>query len=60
MILGPMMEQSLRQSLEMSQGDYAILFTRPIAATLLLLAVLVVLTSTLRLSSALKSQDAET
>ena len=59
MILGPMMEQALRQSLDMSQGDYAILFTRPIAATLLALAVLVVLTSTLRLSSALKSEDAE-
>jgi putative tricarboxylic transport membrane protein len=59
MILGPMMEQALRQSLDMSQGDYAILLTRPLAATLLAMAVLVVLTSTLRLSSGLRREDAE-
>ena len=31
LILGPLMEQSLRQSLEISQGDFSIFFTRPIA-----------------------------
>jgi putative tricarboxylic transport membrane protein len=36
-ILGPMLEQSLTQSLELSGGSLAILFTRPIAVTLLLL-----------------------
>ena len=57
MILGPMMEQALRQSLDMSQGDYAILFTRPIAATLLALAVLA--TSTFSLLARVKDSDAQ-
>ena len=43
-ILAPMIEMSLRQSLAMSDGQYAIFVTRPIAATLLGLgAVLVAL-----------------
>jgi putative tricarboxylic transport membrane protein len=36
-ILGPMLEQSLRQSLELSGGSPVILFTRPISMTLILL-----------------------
>ncbi|HTU01908.1 MAG TPA: tripartite tricarboxylate transporter permease [Candidatus Sulfotelmatobacter sp.] len=36
-ILGPMLEQSLTQSLELSGGSLTILFTRPIALTLLVL-----------------------
>jgi putative tricarboxylic transport membrane protein len=44
-VLGPLMERSLRQALEMSQGDFSILFTRPISAVLLGLAALVVLVS---------------
>jgi len=35
LVLAPMMELSLRQSLAMSDGHYAILLTRPISATLL-------------------------
>jgi putative tricarboxylic transport membrane protein len=35
LIMGPPMEKSLRQSLEMSQGDFSILVASPIAATLL-------------------------
>ena len=31
---GPMMERGLRQSLEMSQGDESILFTRSLSAAL--------------------------
>ncbi len=34
-ILGPLMEKSLRNSLEMSQGDFSILFRRPISAVVL-------------------------
>ncbi|WP_126429054.1 tripartite tricarboxylate transporter permease [Brevibacillus marinus] len=43
LVLGPLMEQSLRQSLIMSNGSYAILFTRPISLVLLLLACIWVL-----------------
>jgi TctA family transporter len=48
MLLGPLMERGLRQSLEMSQGDVSILFTRPLSATLLVIALLVIATSTFR------------
>lgn len=39
-VLGPLMEQSLRQALIMSNGSYAVLVNRPISVTLLILAVL--------------------
>jgi putative tricarboxylic transport membrane protein len=39
-ILGPMLEQSLTQSLELSGGSLVILVTRPIAVALLILTVL--------------------
>lgn len=38
-VLGPLMERGLRQSLELSGGDSTIFLTRPICASLLLLAV---------------------
>lgn len=38
-ILGPMMEKSLRQSLIMSKGDPTIFLTRPISCVLLIIAV---------------------
>ena len=44
-VLGPLMERSLRQTLEMSQGDFSILVTRPISAVLLGLAAFVILAS---------------
>jgi len=56
-VLGPLMERSLRQSLEMSQGAFSILFTRPIASGLLLLAAVVVVSSAL---GAWKSVRADT
>jgi len=40
LVLGPMMEKSLRQSLVISQGDFSIFLTRPITAALLGLALL--------------------
>ena len=46
LILGPLMEQALRQSLDMSGGDLSILVTRPISATLLAIAVLSLVLST--------------
>jgi putative tricarboxylic transport membrane protein len=44
-ILSPMLEMALRQSLAMSDGQYAILFTRPISATLLAVGLILVLLS---------------
>lgn len=39
-ILAPLIEQALRQTLEMSQGDLSILFTRPLSAALLVVTLL--------------------
>ncbi|MEZ5643648.1 MAG: tripartite tricarboxylate transporter permease [Burkholderiaceae bacterium] len=38
MILGPMMEENLRRAMLLSRGDWSVFATRPISATLLLLA----------------------
>jgi putative tricarboxylic transport membrane protein len=54
LILGPFMEKSLRTSLEMSGGDFGIFVTRPISASLLVCAVLILAVSAFRLA-ALKS-----
>jgi putative tricarboxylic transport membrane protein len=43
LVLAPMFELSLRQSLAMSAGDYRIFFERPIAATMLGLSAILVL-----------------
>lgn len=42
-ILGPLMEQNLRRSLQLSRGDPMIFFERPISLTLLILTAIVVL-----------------
>ena len=42
-VLGPMMEQALRQSLLLSHGSFAIFFTRPISAVAMGLAVALIL-----------------
>ncbi len=42
-VLGPMIERALRQSLAMSLGSYEIFFTRPICAGLLFVGLLAVL-----------------
>ncbi|WP_136069303.1 tripartite tricarboxylate transporter permease [Modicisalibacter radicis] len=41
-VLGPIAESELRRSLAMSQGDPSIFFTRPISASLLAVAIVVV------------------
>jgi putative tricarboxylic transport membrane protein len=43
LLLGPMIEVSLRQSLSMSDGQYAIFVERPIAAAMLLVALALLL-----------------
>ena len=40
-VIGPIMETALRQSLIMSGGDFAIFVSRPVAGTLIIIAVLV-------------------
>ena len=42
LVLGPLMEKTLRQSLFMAQGDVVQIVTRPLTATLLLLGVIAV------------------
>jgi putative tricarboxylic transport membrane protein len=42
MILGPFAEQALRQALTISAGDWTTLVTRPISASILLVALLAV------------------
>ena len=42
-VLGPMMEENLRRALLLSRGDPKVFVTRPISATLLVLAVLLVI-----------------
>ncbi len=44
-VLGPMLENSMRQSLKLSEGDFSIFFSRPISLVLLGLAALVVLSN---------------
>jgi putative tricarboxylic transport membrane protein len=44
-ILGPILEQSLRLSLRLSGGSFSIFFTRPISATVLILAGLLLLSN---------------
>lgn len=53
-ILGPLMERALRQSLEMSRGDFTIFFSRPISVGLLALAAILVVTSLMKTFAAIK------
>ena len=39
LILGPAAEQHLRRALSISQGDWSVFLTRPLAATLLAIAL---------------------
>ena len=48
MILGPQLEASLRRSLIYSRGDLRVFFERPIAAALMVLALLMLLSPLLR------------
>ena len=51
LILGPLMERGLRQSLQGSAGDFSVFFTRPVTAVLLALSLLVLVSSGMRLFS---------
>lgn len=57
-ILGPMMERALRQTMEMSRGDFTIFLTRPISAGLLVITVVFIFILSRKKSSVVK-QDTE-
>ena len=57
LILGPLLENALRQSLEMSGGDFMVFFSRPLSLTLLVLAAVVLLTSSLNLFGSVKADS---
>ena len=59
LVLGPLAENALRQSLQISEGDFSIFVTRPIAAVLMAVAVLAVLL-TLRRPSSVAGASPET
>jgi putative tricarboxylic transport membrane protein len=49
LVLGPLMERSLRESLEISQGDFGIFVNRPISMVLIGIGVLIILSPLLKL-----------
>lgn len=49
LVLGPLMERSLRESLEISQGDFGIFTSRPISAVLIGIGLLIVISPLLKL-----------
>jgi putative tricarboxylic transport membrane protein len=55
LILGPMMEKALRQSLEMSGGDLSVFYSRPLTATLLAVALIVLIVNTAPVFSKIKA-----
>jgi putative tricarboxylic transport membrane protein len=59
LVLGDAMERALRQSLMMSQGDLSILVARPVSATMLFLAVLLLATPLFKKANALRVKALE-
>jgi len=49
LILGPLLEDNLRQALLISKGSFKIFFNRPISASFLIVSMLIVISSLLRL-----------
>jgi putative tricarboxylic transport membrane protein len=43
LVLGPMMEKAFQRSLMISEGGFGIFFTRPISASFLIMALLILL-----------------
>lgn len=59
LILGPLMERGLRQSLEISRGDMTVFFTRPISAVLLAIAAAFILSTIFRLTNQVRGEDSQ-
>lgn len=61
LVLGPLMERSLRESLDISQGSFSIFLTRPLTVVLLGIGVLIAVSPLLRLRKpAALNEDPET
>lgn len=60
LVLAPLMEAALRQSLEMSQGSFRIFLESPLTASLIAVAALSVVVSTLRAVKPVAGADSET
>jgi putative tricarboxylic transport membrane protein len=62
LVLGPLMERSLRESLEISQGDFGIFLNRPLSMVLIILGALIICSPLLKLRKpkALMDDDPET
>jgi putative tricarboxylic transport membrane protein len=58
LILGPMAEQNLRRALIISHGDPLIFIQRPISVTLIAVAILLMLSSYLRMRKGLQLEEA--
>lgn len=59
LILGPVMEQSLRQSLEMSRGKFSIFVEHPISLGLIIVALVFAVGSTMRGVAKKRGADSE-
>ena len=57
-ILGPMVEQNLRRSLVISNGDPTIFFTRPISASFIFIGIFIMITSYFRVKKAMDREAA--
>jgi putative tricarboxylic transport membrane protein len=61
LVLGPLMERSLRESLDISQGSFSIFLTRPITVVLLAIGIFIAISPLLRLRKpAALDEDPET
>jgi putative tricarboxylic transport membrane protein len=59
LVLGDLMENAVRQSLMMSNGDIAILYSRPLAATMLLFAAAILVGPSFRQINSWRLKAAE-
>ncbi len=57
LILGPLLEDNLRQSLLISKGSFLIFFNRPISASFMIVSMLIVTSSLLRLRPSEKLRE---
>ncbi|MGE5607235.1 MAG: tripartite tricarboxylate transporter permease [Bacteroidota bacterium] len=57
LILGPMMEKALRQSLEMSNGSFQIFFSRPLTAVLIVVAFIIIVINSTKFLTLVKADS---
>ena len=58
-VLGGLIEKALRQSLEISSGDFSIFYTRPLTVTFLGIAAAILIVSTWRILAPVRGADSE-